>query len=177
MKLTNFSQLLCRKIANKGEDIQGLFDTLVCTSGTTDFCIYIFCSQFERVIDEKDAKDFTIDKYYYRLILRCVGNDNQRKNYRIDSGTLWDKLTKENTIIHQRMNKNAILKGVSGRVTLECELEFEFSGYYEVDLYVKKLTDDMAYESCEEMSVKDLDLVAINPFNVQIISKNSDAGN
>ena len=56
--------------------------------------------------------------------------------------------------------------GYSGMLNINYEVNFEIEGFYEVDLYVKQMDENETEDSCEKMSVKDLQLVAISPFQV-----------
>lgn len=56
--------------------------------------------------------------------------------------------------------------GSSEKLVIEYEHNFEIQGDHEVDLYVKKLEDTETQEDCEKLTVKDLKLVSICPFQV-----------
>lgn len=81
MNSANFNQLLCKNVSSNGENITGIFDTLVCEKGTNSFYMYVLATQI--------LNDFSsdYDKYYYRIVLRQFGNSRENmKNYRVDSG-------------------------------------------------------------------------------------------
>lgn len=79
MNSANFNQLLCKSISENGENITGIYDTLVCEKGANSFYICVFSTQ---VLNDVSS-DY--DKYYYRIVLRQLGNLRERiKNYRVD---------------------------------------------------------------------------------------------
>ena len=85
MNSANFNQLLCKNVSSNGENITGIFDTLVCEKGTNSFYMYVLATQI--------LNDFSsdYDKYYYRIVLRQFGNSRENmKNYRVDSGIFWE---------------------------------------------------------------------------------------
>ena len=58
MNSANFNQLLCKNVSSNGENITGIFDTLVCEKGTNSFYMYVLATQI--------LNDFSsdYDKYY-----------------------------------------------------------------------------------------------------------------
>lgn len=163
MNSANFNQVLCRDVSDNGENITGIFDTLVCKKGTNPIHICVLLTQ---ILNDSSSN---YDKYYYRIILRQLGNSREdMKNYRVDSGIFWDDEYKEVSSAAE-MNRSkckTTRPGSSGKLVIEYEHEFEVQGSYEVDLYVKKLEGTETQEDCEKLRVKDLELVSICPFNV-----------
>lgn len=167
MNVVNFIQLLSKNASDSGEDILGIFDTLVCERGKNSFTVNVCFSQIAETAE-------VFEKYYYRVVLRCLGkNRSESKNYRVDSGILFDEIKDKDEsiacdrfILHQTTHP-----GCSGRLSITFGFDIEQQGNYEVDLYVKRMDDDDTFETCEEQSVKKLDLVSIAPF--QIIFQNA----
>ena len=163
MNTVNFNQILCKNISGKAENINGVFDTLVCEKGTNSIYILVLSTQ----ILENPENNY--DKYYYRIILRQLGNVREDlKNYRVDSDVIWDNetdLSGSETSVNQTKHKTT-RPGTSQKLIIEYEHDFDVSGHYEIDLYVKKMTEDETLESCNDLKVKELDLMSICPFNV-----------
>lgn len=168
MKSVNFNQLLCRKVEHNGEDIVGIFDTLICEKGANSIFICVFSTQI--LSDSADS----YDRYYYRMILRCFGKTREdMRSYRVDSGEFWKDVhdNKRKAIEEQQTRHKTSRPGSAERLVIEYEHTFNVSGSYEVDLYVKKMEESDTMESCEQLTVKELDLVSICPFQV-IFSNN-----
>ena len=163
MSIVNFNQILCKNLSDNGEDMTGIFDTLICERGKTRFFI---CVYFSQLTDE--SKDF--DKYYYRIVLRFLGkNRTESKHYRVDNGFFWSQADMNNEIGDSRVAGHPSTRhGSSGRLSIGYSFDVEMQGNYEVDLYVKKCSEDSDSDSCEEKNVNDLDLVSIYPFQIII---------
>ncbi len=162
MNFANFNQFLCKNVSENGEDISGIFDTLVCERGRNHFFICVF---FTQIIEPK--KDF--EQFYYRVVLRYLGKTRtDSKHYRVDSGILWNDFDAPNDELEkgQLMHHHTTRPGYSGRLSIDYGFNFEMEGNYEVDLYVKKLSDEDTQDSCDQIPVKNLDLMAISPFQV-----------
>lgn len=161
MNIVNFTQLLCKNTSENGEDIQGIFDTLVCEKGKNVFTICVYFSQIRA--------EESFDEYYYRIILRYLGkNRSESKHFRVDSGIIFSEAnnadkgdTCEKLSQHQTTHP-----GCSGRLSIAYGFDAELPGNYEVDLYVKKIGSGEDFDSCEKLYVKDLELVSIVPFQV-----------
>lgn len=166
MANANFFQILCKNISSSGEDMTGIFDTLICEDKKVRFSICICYSQIA-------TKEDTFDKYYYRLVLRYLGQTkSESKHYRVDSGFFWDETSSDDEITeHKAINLKSSVPGFSGRLTINYGFEAEAQGNYELDLYVKKVKNSEDVSLCEQSSVKDLDLVSVCPF--QLIFQNS----
>ena len=163
MNTTNFNQFLCRDVSNGGENITGIFDTLVCEKGRNSIHICVLLTQ---ILNDPSSN---YDRYYYRIILRQFGNSREdMKSYRVDSGIFWENENNESSPSDEtnRSKYKTTRPGFSGKLVIEYEHKFEVSGSHEVDLYVKKLEGEETQEDCEGISVKDLELVSICPFNV-----------
>lgn len=163
MNSANFNQLLCKNVSSNGENITGIFDTLVCEKGTNSFYMYVLATQI--------LNDFSsdYDKYYYRIVLRQFGNSRENmKNYRVDSGIFWeDEYDSNDSSAETIQSKHKTTRPCSSeKLVIEYEHNFEIQGDHEVDLYVKKLEDTETQEDCEKLTVKDLKLVSICPFQV-----------
>lgn len=162
MNSTNFNQLLCKNISENGEDISGIFDTLVCERGKNRFFICVF---FNQIIEPQER----FEEFYYRIVLRYLGKSRaDTKHYRIDSGILWNDIHEdENTIDQDRLiHHHTTRPGYFGRLSIDYGFDFDVQGDYEVDLYVKKMSDDDTQELCDQIPVKNLNLVSISPFQV-----------
>ena len=160
MNTVNFTQFLCKHASENGEDIQGIFDTLVCEKGKN---IFTLCVYYSQIFEDSS------DEYYYRIILRYLGkNRAESKHFRIDSGILFHELTsdsKDDTC--EQINQYQTTRpGCSGRLSIAYGFDVEVQGNYEVDLYVKRIQDGENYNTCEQLNVKELDLVSIAPFRV-----------
>lgn len=166
MGSANFYQILCRNISNNGEDIIGIFDTLICENRKVRFSIGIFYSQ---IADQEGQ----LDKYYYRLVLRYLGNlRSESKHYRVDSGIFWEGSPNDDAVLAAPfVNLKSSVPGFSGSLNINYGFDAEMPGNYELDLYVKKLQGEDGISNCEELSVKDLKLVSVRPF--QLIFPNS----
>ena len=163
MNTVNFNQFLCKNVSDKGENINGIFDTLVCEKGINTIYICVFLTQ---ILKESNSG---YDKYYYRIVLRQFGNTREDiKNYRVDSGIFWNEGHSHlgNDVETVETNHKTTRAGSSGKLFIEYEHKFEISGNHEVDLYVKKMEDTETKEDCEELKVKELDLVSVSPFQV-----------
>ena len=163
MNTVNFNQILCKNISRKAENINGVFDTLVCEKGTNSIYILVLSTQ----ILENSENNY--DKYYYRIILRQLGNIREDvKNYRVDSDVIWNNETdtsESDTSANQTKHKTT-RPGTSQKLIIEYEHDFDAPGHYEIDLYVKKMAENDTLESCDDLKVKELDLMSICPFNV-----------
>lgn len=166
MPNANFCQILCRNISNNGEDMTGVFDTLICESKKVRFSIVVLYSQ----IANQEGK---LDKYYYRLVLRYLGNTKgESKHYRVDSGIFWDDAPNDDAILATpTITLKSLVPGYSGRLNISYGFDAEMQGNYELDLYVKETSGKDGLSECEDLSVKDLDLVSVYPF--QLIFSNS----
>ena len=163
MNSVNFSQLLCKNVTANGENITGIFDTLVCEKGANSIYICILLTQ----ILKDSACDY--DKYYYRIVLRQFGNSRKdMKSYRVDSGVFWEEEQSEiKANIESTQSRHKTTRpGSSGKLVIEFEHEFEMQGNHEVDLYIKKLENTETKDDCDKLGVKDLELVSICPFQV-----------
>ena len=159
----NFTQLLCKNISDHGKDIIGIFDTMVCEKGKSSFSICIFFTQILNI------SQGLADKYYYRVVLRRLANTrSEARSYRVDSGVFWGESFDDDrfTIENEKSIHRTTRPGLFGTLNINYEVNFEVAGYYEVDLYVKKLEKDETQSSCEKLSVKELQLVGISPFQV-----------
>ena len=168
MNAANFNQFLCRNISNNGENITGIFDTLVCEKGTNSIHIVVLYTQ---ILNDSSCN---YDKYYYRIILRQFGNVREdMKSFRIDSDFFWEEEYENNSSRPETVQSKhkTTRPGTSGRLVIEYEHNFEVQGSHEVDLYVKKLEGTETLDDCEKLKVKDLELVSICPF--QVIFPNS----
>lgn len=160
MNSANFNQLLCKNVSSNGENITGIFDTLVCEKGTYSFYMCVLATQ---ILNESPS-DY--DKYYYRIVLRQFGNSRENmKNYRVDSGIFWEDEHDSSAEAIQSKHKTT-RPGSSEKLVIEYEHNFEIQGDHEVDLYVKKIEGTETQEDCEKLAVKDLKLVSICPFQV-----------
>ncbi len=163
MNAANFNQFLCRDVSDGGENITGIFDTLVCEKGTNSIHICVLLTQ---ILNDPSSN---YDRYYYRIVLRQFGNSREdMKSYRVDSGIFWeDKHNDVSPADEMNRSKHKTTRpGSSGKLVIEYAHEFEVQGSHEVDLYVKKLEETETQEDCEALSVKDLELASICPFNV-----------
>lgn len=163
MNSVNFNQFLCREVSSNGENITGIFDTLVCEKGTNYIHICVLLTQ---ILNESSSN---YDRYYYRIILRQFGTSREdMKSYRVDSGIFWEDehngVCSSNEI--NRSKHKTSHSGSSAKLVIEYEHEFEVRGNHEVDLYVKRMEETETQEDCEILNVKDLELVSICPFNV-----------
>lgn len=161
--ITNFTQLVCKNVSGPGKDIIGIFDTMVCKKGINCFSICIF---FTQILNEPQNP---YDQYYYRVVLRRLGKKpNEAKSYRVDNGVFWgkDNGNSKSSIENEQSHHRTTRPGYSGILNINYEVNFEIEGFYEVDLYVKQLEEMETEDICEKMSVKDLQLVAISPFQV-----------
>lgn len=166
MNSVNFNQLLCKSISENGEDISGIFDTLVCDRGRNHFTICVFFTQIL-------APEATYQKYYYRIVLRQLGKSRaEMKSYRIDNGVFWDDEEDINQMDHADFTHHKTTRpGFSGKLCIDYGFDFDVPGNYEVDLYVKKMEASDTHDSFQKLSVKDLELVSLCPF--QVIFQNS----
>lgn len=171
MNTVNFNQIICKNISENGEDISGVFDTLVCERGKNRFFIYVL---FTQIIEPSTG---SFDKYYYRIILRYLGkNRSEMKHYRVDSGIFWDDIDNitdgitDDIVSSQSTRYSTTRPGYSGRLSIDYFFNVDVQGNYEMDLYVKALENTDTLDTCEQLSVKDLKLVSISPF--QIIFQN-----
>lgn len=163
MNTVNFNQIICKNISENGEDISGVFDTLVCERGKSRFFIYVF---FTQIIDRSTE---AFDKYYYRIVLRHIGkNRSEMKHYRVDSGLFWDDIDSvtDGVVSNQSTWYATTRSGYSGRLSIDYFFNAEIQGNYEVDLYVKALNGTETLDRCDQLSVKDLKLVSISPFQL-----------
>lgn len=163
MNTVNFNQFLCRNVSDNGENINGVFDTLVCEKGTNTIHICVFLTQ---ILKESNS-DY--DKYYYRIVLRQFGNSQEdMKSYRVDSGIFWNEEHSDldSDVKTVETKHKTTRAGSSGKLFIEYEHKFEVQGNHEVDLYVKRMEDTQTKEDCESLKVKELDLVSISPFQV-----------
>lgn len=159
----NFTQILCKSVSEHGKDIAGIFDTMVCEKGKSNFSICIF---FTQILNTAQSE---YERYYYRVVLRRLGkNRGESRSYRVDNGIFWDEkyetcqFYSENEQTSHRTSR----PGQFGTLNINYEINFETAGFYEVDLYTKGLGKDDTEESCEQLAVKDLQLVAISPLQV-----------
>ena len=162
MNTVNFTQFLCKSTSENGEDIQGIFDTLMCERGKNTFTI---CVYFSQICEVQEA----FSKYYYRIILRYLGKSrSESKHFRVDSGLIFDHAdgTDDGEFCAHLVHHRTTRPGKSGRISILYGFDVELQGNYEVDLYVKKMENDDTYDSCEKLFVKDLELVSIAPFQV-----------
>ena len=163
MNTVNFNQLICKNVSGKAENISGIFDTLVCEKGKNTIFVYVISSQ----ILDKSASNY--DSYYYRIVLRQFGNSPEDlKSYRIDSGSIWDAKSIKNSCVgdENQTRHTTTRSGSTVKLIIEYEHDFEIQGHHEIDVYAKKLEEGHTMESAEKLSVKELDLVSICPFNV-----------
>lgn len=163
MNAINFNQLLCKNISENGEDITGIFDTLLCERGTNSIHI---CVIYTQILNNPES---VYEKYYYRMILRRLASiRDESKNYRIDSGEFWEDMHGKAGIDveNSQANHRTTRPGYTGKLFIEYEFDIETQGNYEVDLYVKKMKETESYEDCEKLTVRELDLVSICPFQV-----------
>ena len=167
MNSVNFNQLLCKQVAENGEDICGVFDTLLCERGKSRFFICVF---FTQILEPKAS----YDRYYYRIILRYLGKKrSDMKSYRIDTGTFWEDIDDLNNLSSpgDYSHFSTTRPGYSGKLFIGYEFDFNVPGNYEVDLYVSKMNTNDTQELYEKLPVKELNLVSISPF--QIFFQNS----
>lgn len=168
MSTVNFNQILCKNISGKAENLSGIFDTLVCEKGENSIYIFVMSSQILENADDK------FSKYYYRIVLRQLGTTPEDiKNYRVDSGVFWNKITDNSNIESQEFQKKhkTTRPGSSEKLIIEYEHDFEVQGHHELDLYVKELTEDDTLETCDNLKIKDLKLMSICPFNVIFVNR------
>lgn len=164
MSKVNINQLLCRNISESGETLSEIFDTLICEPGKINFYV---CLLFSQIVNSEAAPD----AYYYRLVLRHV---NERKiHFRVDSGFLWDSENPSGQISQMPTTK----KGASGKIIIDCCFDIQSPGYYEVDLYSKKVdaSDSDGKEKLRSANVRDLELLSIAPIQI-IFRKDTDSG-
>lgn len=163
MNTVNFNQILCKNISGKAENINGVFDTLVCEKGINSIYILVFSTQILESLENN------YDKYYYRIVLRQLGNVRENmKSYRVDSGVIWEKKTdtsESETSVNHTDHKTT-RPGISQKLIIEYEHDFKAPGHHEIDLYVKKMAEGDTLESCDDLKIKELELMSICPFNV-----------
>ena len=160
MNTVNFNQLLCKNVSGEAENLSGIFDTLVCEKGINTVFLCIFASQ----ILNDAASNY--DKYYYRIVLRQFGDP--RKSYRVDSGLFWNNTNNKNSTdgAEQHTRHRSTRAGTTEKLIIEYGHNFEIPGQHEIDLYVKKIDENVTKDNCDSLTVKELDLVSIYPFNV-----------
>ena len=161
--VANFTQLVCKNVSGPGKNISDIFDIMMCKKGINSFSICIF---FTQILNEPNTP---YDRYYYRVVLRRLGKrTNESKSYRVDNGVFWENEGSDiNSDVENELSRHRTTRpGYSGMLNINYEVNFEIEGFYEVDLYVKQMDENETEDSCEKMSVKDLQLVAISPFQV-----------
>lgn len=162
MHSVNFNQLLCTGISEDGTDISGIFDTLICEPGKNRFIICVFFSQCF-------SSDEAEKKYYYRMILRYLPKKpSEKKHLRIDSGVFWDseKMSRSGAMNTKESRHESTIAGSSGTLAINFSFEIDSPGNYEVDLYVKEMTDSDTFDELDKVSVKKLEFETVSPFQV-----------
>lgn len=167
MAIATFKQILCKNISENGEDMFGIFDTLICERGKTRFCICVF---FDEILEKGED----VDCYYYRIVLRYLGKTrSESRHYRVDSGFFWEKGSENDEInISDSVKYKSTKRGCSGRLNINYGFNANMQGSYEIDLYVKKASEQIDFDMFEKMPVGELDLVSLYPF--QIIFQNAE---
>ena len=58
------------------------------------------------------------------------------------------------------------IAGSSGTLAINFSFEIDSPGNYEVDLYVKEMTDSDTFDELDKVSVKKLEFETVSPFQV-----------